>query len=69
MAKLKTRFRPAITEWLQYGEDDYAEYSVLGQCDEHGLERIVSERDISTGADLCRVGVFLCGAINKDDVF
>ncbi len=60
-------------EYVLYGTgsepDGAAPYCRLAECEEHGLERVDSSKIISTGPDLCDVGVFACGRIVKEDVF
>lgn len=69
-----TTTRPAIIDFELYpsledpSEPDFAEYSVLGQCPEHGLERITSTR-VSGGSDPWELYVLACGRIDESMTF
>ena len=63
---LKIRFTRALPGWEPYldptdpDQPSFAEYSMMGQCPVHGLERIVSEKTVGR-ADPTAVFFFLCG--------
>lgn len=66
---LKRRFYPALTDWMPYEDPDdpefpsYAEYSMMGTCPQHGLERI-TDRRVGGGSDPTELYILACGEVD-----
>lgn len=71
MTALKRRFQPAIVEYEPYEDlfdpdfPSFAPYSVLGQCPDHGLERVTHTK-VTPGSDPTEYEVFACGRANPE---
>jgi hypothetical protein len=65
----RQRTRPALINFVPYEDPadpmfpDYAEVSMLGQCPEHGLER-VTDMHVSGGSDPTELYLFACGQVD-----
>lgn len=66
---LKSRFQPAIIEYIPYADPEdpmfpsFGPASMMGQCPAHGLERITEER-VGGGSDPTQLYIFQCGTID-----
>jgi hypothetical protein len=68
----------AVIEWepfydprmVEEEQPNFAPYSRMATCEEHGLQKVVTEGIINTGpGDTCQVGYMECGHIVAEDVF
>lgn len=71
MTTLKARFEPALIDHEPYEDPtdpdwpSFAPYSMLGQCPDHGLERITRE-GVTPGPDPSCYYKFQCRNIDLD---
>lgn len=61
----------ALIDWVPYPDPEdptqptYAPISMMGQCEEHGLERITREK-VTPGPDPTAYFTFACGKVDLD---
>jgi hypothetical protein len=65
----RRRTRPALIDYVPFADlddptlPDFAPVSLLGQCPEHGLER-VTDTHVSGGSDPTQLYLFACGQVD-----